>query len=121
MSARTDLASALKPLLPPKWRLVDTERNLDVVDRFTVMIRQRQIKPAPNMLGSSLTTLVITVISPFVVNEKYEDDLDDAVAVLLEKFRTKLPNLMWQSATKQIFMGTNPAYDIAVTVVTTIT
>lgn len=117
MSARKDLAAELKPLLPKRWRLVDTERSIDKIDRFTVVIRQRKVEPAPNLQGSLLTTLVVTLIGPTTLAGDYEDELDLAVAQLILIVSQKLPSLVWDAATKKVWRE-NPAYDFDVTVVT---
>jgi len=117
MSARKDLAAELKPLLPKQWRLVDTERSIDKIDRFTVVIRQRKVKPAPNLQGSLLTTLVVTLIGPTTLAGDYEDALDLAVAKLILIVSQKLPSLVWEEANKKVWRE-NPAYDFDVTVVT---
>jgi len=117
MSARKDLAAELKPLLPKRWRLVDTERSIDKIDRFTVVIRQRKVEPAPNLQGSLLTTLVVTLIGPTTLAGDYEDALDLAVAKLILIVSQKLPSLAWDAATKKVWRE-NPAYDFDVTVVT---
>lgn len=119
MSARSDLHDALKPLLPPRWKIIPTERTIDKPDAktFTVVIRQRKIEPAPNG-GSLLITLVVTLICPSTLAaENWEDELDLAAAKLVTVVGKGLPRLLWKAATKKLWNDTYPAYDFDVTVV----
>lgn len=117
MSARQSLSTELKPLIPKAWRLVDTERAIDKIDRPTLVIRQQKIVPAPNAQGALITTLVITMIGPKTLAGDYEDDLDLAAAKFITIVTRELPALMWAGATK-VMWNENPAYDFDVTVIT---
>lgn len=124
MSARSDLAAAIAPLLPTKpkkWVIIPTERNVDEIKVPTLMIRQRKFEPAPNYQGSLITTFTLTVLCPVTDPNSYEDELDDEAATVHRILRENLPNLLWHEATKRVFDSRYFAYDFDVESIAPIT
>lgn len=119
MSARTEIAAALKPLLPKSWKIVPYGDSLDVVSNVTVMVKLTRIEKVPTApLGAYLSHFTITVIDPSTDPAKSEDRLDDEVHALLAAL-DGINNTLWTQAEKVLFSETNLAWDIQAQAVTT--
>lgn len=118
MSARSQLASALKAALP-KMIVVPTERTPDRLAKMTVIVRHRDYEPAGNAQGVLLAGLVIELLSHFADIEKAEDALDAGLPDLLEALQG-IPNVTWSRAVKvmeaETWLGFNVEVSIPVNV-----
>lgn len=112
MSARKDLAAALRPLVPREWAILDADRNLDEQNVIALLVSQRTIAPAPNAAGTHLATLRVYVIDPHEDPDAAEDALDDAVETVCFGLDT-IDALLWTTAEKVIYQGRR-AYQITV-------
>ena len=110
MSARSDLASALKPHLPKRWMVVRADRPIDEIVVPTLMISQRTIEPAPNAAGNHLVTFRLTIMDPHDDENAAEDALDDEVDDLLFAL-DQVDGLWWTEAQKLTAQGKR-AYQI---------
>lgn len=120
MSIRSDLAAALKPLLPAGTKIVDVPRGLDGIEtaRPVVMLYRERLEKAPNAIGAYFNTFALWIVSPNVDPRRAEDQLDnmlDEVIVALDS----LSWLNWANAERSTF-GDNqaPAYKVELTIVT---
>lgn len=112
MSTRTDLATQLKPLLPRTWKIVPEQRNIDVLTKPLVMLKQLRIEPGKDLpQDHHWVTFVLTIVSPHQDPALAEDQLDDSVAELLFAVDA-LPHLSWLSAEKVSFQDSYIAYDV---------
>lgn len=83
LSTREQLAEALKPLLPPDWRILPYSRNVDRLSQTTVMLHAAEIRPAPSAPGGAVETdFTITVMDPQTDAERAQGSLDDDVIEL---------------------------------------
>lgn len=113
MSARKDLAAALRPLVPKAWPIIDHDRNLDEITKIALLVSQRTVEPAPNATGTHKATLYVYVIDPHEADANAaEDALDDAVEIVCFGLDT-IDALYWTAAEKVIYQGRR-AYQITV-------
>jgi len=119
VSIRSDLAAALKPLLPARIKIVDTPRSIDGLEsnKPVIMLYRETLAKAPNAIGTYLNTFVIWIISPGIDPVRAEntlDDLLDEVVVALDQVKW----LNWTTAERSVF-GDNqaPAYKINLTII----
>lgn len=120
MTVRSDLAAALKPLLPRNVKIVDVPRGLDGIEtsRPVIMLYRETVEKAPNAQGSYFNTFAVWIISPNVDPKRAEDQLDamlDEVIPALDAIAW----LNWSKAERSTF-GDNqaPAYKIDLTIIT---
>lgn len=120
MTVRSELAAALKPLLPPRTKIIDTPRSIDGLEanKPVVMLYRETLTKAPNAIGDYFSTFALWIISPGVDPVRAENALDnllDQVVVALDQVSW----LNWTGAERSVF-GDNqaPAYKVNLTVVT---
>lgn len=120
MSVRDELAAALKPLLPPQWRIVKVARNLDTISSpAVVMLKQLSFEPAPRAPRAEVVvSFVVTVIDPHEDAENAEVALDDSAIELFRQLQ-RITHLNPKRATKVTFQDKYLAYDIELELVTT--
>jgi len=120
MSVRDELTKALRPLLPPRWRIVKTSRNLDQLSSpAVVMLKQLDLSPAPRAPRAEvLVNYVVTIIDPHQDISNAETALDDGVIELFRALQ-RIPFTNPKKATKVTFQDQYLAYDLEVEVVTT--
>ena len=120
MSIRSDLAAALKPLLPARVKIIDVPRSLDGLEpnKPVVMLYRETVEKAPNSIGDYFNQFVIWIVSPGIDVPRAEnvlDDLLDQVLVALDDITW----LNWRNAERSVFGDQQaPAYKINLTVVT---
>lgn len=119
MSVRSELAAALKPLLPASIKIIDVPRSIDGIEarRPVVMLYRESRAKAPNAIGDYFDTFALYVVTPGVDTRRSEDALDDALdAVIIALDDIKW--VQWTSAERSLF-GDNqaPAYKITLTIV----
>lgn len=120
MSIRSDLAAALKPLLPARIKIVDVPRSLDGLEpnKPVIMLYRETVEKAPNSIGDYFNQFVIWVVNPGVDIPRAENALDD----LLDQVLVALDDitwLNWRNAERSVFGDQQaPAYKINLTVVT---
>ncbi len=120
MSIRSDLAAALKPLLPARIKIIDVPRSLDGLEpnKPVVMLYRETVEKAPNSIGDYFNQFVIWIVSPGIDVPRAENALDD----LLDQVLVALDDitwLNWRNAERSVFGDQQaPAYKINLTVVT---
>lgn len=116
-SPRAIVAQIIKPLLPRTWKIVTSDRAVDVHKTVTVQIKQRSIMrtpQAPN--GAHDIEFVLTVTSPSQDLDRAEDQLDDGVNRLVHALDTA--GIKWTNAQK-VTNDDRLAYDITLTLTST--
>lgn len=120
MSVRSEVADALRPLLPANMRIIDVPRSLDGLDanRPVVLLYRDRLEKAPNAQGAYLSTVTLWVITPHIDTIKAEDALDAA----LDDVIAALDQILWanwRTAERAIFGDAQaPAYRIDLQVAT---
>jgi hypothetical protein len=119
MGTRQQLAAALKPLLPPRVKLVDVPRSLDGIEAnkpVVILYREKRSK-APNSIGSYTDTFTLWIITPGLDPQRAEtalDDLLDDVVLAIDGIQW----ITWSSADRSTFGDQQaPAYRIDLTVI----
>lgn len=119
MSVRSELAAALKPLLPNTVKIIDVPRSIDGMEskRPVVMLYRESRAKAPNALGDYFDTFALYVVTPGVDTRRSEDALDDTLDAVIAALDA-IKWLQWTSAERSLF-GDNqaPAYKITLTIV----
>lgn len=99
-TVRNFLTAQIKPLLPRTWKWDPTERNLDQLDRITVVWKQRTFRRlAEAPIGSLRVEGTLTIASPLTDIAKAEAQLDDALLELLTDLDS-IAGLGWTEARK---------------------
>lgn len=121
MSARSEFAAVLAeawadiPALAGV-RVIATERELDVIDRPTFVIRSRTIARAPQAPTSHrLVGVMGSLVSPHADLDKAQDQLDDLVDAVLDHLHT-VPLTMPGEATSAGWTDSRLAFDIPITI-----
>ncbi|MFP7760908.1 hypothetical protein [Marisediminicola sp. LYQ85] len=117
MSARSELAALLTPLLPKTWKVITTETNVDKLDRTLLRLRQTTIARHPAApLSKHLVTFEVRVTVPGVDAAKAEDRLDAELAILLFAINSLGGSIAWDTATKGLDPDTQGlAYELTLT------
>ena len=115
---RDHVRALVKPLLPRRWRWVNTQKPIDDPAVTTVMLKQSAIRRAYSANGNVIpgarrAVLVLTVVVPETDTEFAEHRMDDEVVTLLNAIDSA-PGLAWSEASKRIFSEALqwPCYDI---------
>lgn len=112
MGARAYLVAHLAPLLPKTWKLVSTDRNLDVINRITVVLKLQEIsRTAAAPRGALTSSWVATIITPKTLPEAAERDLDEAIIDLLLAL-DGIPQIRWTTASRVLWNAEHQAFDI---------
>ena len=83
-TARAHLLSILAPQLPAAWKLIDTARIPQTLERVSVIVNHAEINPTPEARRSTLSnTFEVYVVSPLQDKERADLELDDAVLTVL--------------------------------------
>lgn len=118
MSVRSELAAALKPLLPTTIKIIDVPRSIDGMEakRPVVLLFRESRAKAPNAMGDYFDTFALYVIAPGVDTRRSEDALDNALDQVIDAL-DQIQWLNWSIAERSIF-GDNqaPAYKITLTI-----
>lgn len=120
MSVRSQLATALQPLLPANMRVIYVPRSLDGVEtnRPVLMLYRNQLAKAPNAQGQYLNTLSLWIVSTLIDPNRAEDDLDEALDAVIGAIDA-LSWVNWKTAERSTFGDAQaPAYRIDLTVAT---
>lgn len=108
INVRQDLIAQLKPLLPPKWKLIPYATNLDELSSTVVMISIQSIersKEAPQSQRTYSSTL--TILTPLQIGtERADDAIDDDVIDLLDAI-DKLERVKWTKAERGLGNNAN--------------
>lgn len=119
MSVRSELAAALKPLLPASVKIIDVPRSIDGMEakRPVVLLFRESRSKAPNAMGDYFDTFALYVITPGVDTRRSEDALDDTLDAVIDAL-DQVKWLQWTTAERSVF-GDNqaPAYKITLTIV----
>jgi len=109
-SFRKQIADGLKKSLGRGWAVFPDAKPVNAITRPTVLM-ERTSFTKPNM-GSYQSTYTVLVIGNQTVAETKEDVLDglvDTAAQALEDL-----GLIWQSAERAVYNGTNPCYKFTI-------
>lgn len=115
-SPRDAVKNIIAPHVPKAWKIVTSERSVDLTKSITVQIKQRQLirtPAAPN--GAHDIDFVLTITSPHEDVARAEDQLDGAVNVLV--FALDDAGIKWDEA-KKVENEARLAYDITLTLTT---
>lgn len=119
MSVRSELAAALKPLLPNTVKIIDVPRSIDGMEakRPVVMLFRESRAKAPNAIGDYFDTFALYVVTPGVDTRRSEDALDDTLDAVIDAL-DGVKWVQWTTAERSVF-GDNqaPAYKITLTIV----
>lgn len=122
MSARTQLAAALKPLLPKAWKIIPYADQVDDQNTIVVILNQTRIAPNPAApIASHVVTCEALIVSPERDPAKAETALDDAVDDFLFALDA-IDSVLWADAEKVGFGSdsqgdpTNTAYRLNLTI-----
>lgn len=121
MSVRSEVADALRPLLPTNMRIIDVPRSLDGLDanRPVVLLYRDRLEKAPNAQGAYFSTVSLWVITPNIDTLRAEDALDTALDEVIAALDT-IVWANWRTAERSIFGDAQaPAYRIDLQVATT--
>ena len=113
-STRQKLTATLTPLLPKAWKIVPYSRNLDTVERTTVMLHATEIRPAPSAAGALETDFVISIVSAKADPTAAQEDLDDDVIALVLDLSSM--GVIVRQATPTVVQN-NLSWDITITVI----
>lgn len=120
MSVRSQVAAALKAVLPSNYKFVQVPRSLDGLEpgRPVVMVYRDRLEKAPNAQGVYFSTVSVWVITPYIDEDRAEDALDttlDDVIVALDSIEW----LNWKTAERSTFGDAQaPAYRVELQVAT---
>lgn len=118
MSVRSELAAALKPLLPATIKIIDVPRSVDGIEakRPVVMLYRESRAKAPNAIGDYFDTFTMYVVTPGIDTRRSEDQLDDTLDQVIAAL-DDIKWLNWSIAERAVF-GDNqaPAYKISLTI-----
>lgn len=112
------LEEQLRPLLPPTYQYVPTQRTVDRISRPLVMFKQerigRQIIDGKTVPGGRIVGATMTIAVPYEDTGAAERALDDDLITLLDAI-DRVRNVRWTTAEKRIWTdaGQEPCYDIA--------
>lgn len=119
MSVRSELAAALKPLLPATVKIIDVPRSIDGMEAkrpVIVLFRESRAK-APNAMGDYFDTFALYVVTPGVDVRRSEDALDDTLDSVIDAL-DQIKWLNWSTAERSLFGESQaPAYKITLTIV----
>jgi len=118
MSVRSDLADALRPLLPTTYKIVDVPRSLDGLEakRPVVLLYRESREKAPNAIGDYFDTFSLYIVNPIVDVRRGEDALDNALDEVVAAL-DDISWLNWTSAERSLFGDAMaPAYKITLTI-----
>lgn len=121
MSVRSQVADALRPLLPTNMRIIDVPRSLDGIDanKPVVLLYRDRLEKAPNAQGAYFSTITLWIITPNIDTARAEDALDNALDTVIAALDT-LVWANWRTAERSIFGDAQaPAYRIDLQVATT--
>lgn len=113
-TAREALVTALTPLLPRRWKLIDTQRAVDERSTTTVQLKQMSIAPlaqAPS--GWLYTRFVLTITSLHKDLVKAEHQLDDDVLGLVHAL-DQIDGLIFDDAIKVSVDQQQVGYDVTI-------
>lgn len=116
---RSQLADALKAVLPSNVKIVDVPRGLDGIEarRPVVMLYRSNVTKAPNAQGTFFNAFSLWIVSPNVDSRRSEDQLDEMLDEVLTAL-VGIPWLNWSQAVRSTFGDQQaPAYEITVTVI----
>lgn len=118
MSVRSELAAALKPLLPASVKIIDVPRSLDGMEakRPVIMLYRESRSKAPNAIGDYFDTFAMYVVTPGIDTRRSEDALDDTLDSVISALDA-IRWVSWTTAERSVF-GDNqaPAYKITLTI-----
>lgn len=116
MNVRAQLIAALKAAAGPTVDIITVEDNQDVLDRVTLMVKQRSIVRLPEAPPGSLRIeYVVSVVHPATDAAVSEPALDGFVPELMAEL-DRHSWLGWTNASK-ILDGSNLGYDVEIYVI----
>jgi len=120
-TAREQLIDVLTPLMPADWRLIKYQRNIDRIDRLTLIVKQQTIEKLPQApAGALVTSFTLTLVAPYTDPTKAEDALDAGVMDLLLGLG-RMNQTSWSTASKVLVEDTYLGYDVSIKISTPVT
>lgn len=120
MTVRSELATALKAVLPTNYKFVQVPRSLDNIEpgRPVVMIYRDRVEKAPNAQGVYFSTLSLWIVTPHVDEDRAEDNLDATLDVVIAAL-DGVSWVNWKTAERSTFGDAQaPAYRVELQVAT---
>lgn len=115
---RKVIGEALVPLLPKRWKVIDSARGFSNVQVPIVQIKQRRLERntiAPAKVWDC--ELIVTVWAPHSTTEAAEDALDDNYLPALLGALEQIDGVLWEEATKvKSEDESRLGYDIRITI-----
>lgn len=124
MSARSEVVTLLTAVLPTDIDVVPYARDIDAPGRSTVMVRVDRVSPSPAGMGLRAYEMALILIGAKTTAGPADDEVDALLEdVLYALSRNEIPNgVTWTTATRSTYGepdGSNPAYEVAITVTIT--
>lgn len=120
MTVRSEVADALRAVLPANLKLVSVPRSLDGLEPGypVVMLYRDRLEKAPNAQGMYFSTLSLWLISPHVDEVRAEDNLDATLDLVITAL-DGITFVQWKAAERSTFGDAQaPAYRIELQVAT---
>lgn len=121
MTARTEVVTLLEAVLPADIDVIPYARNIDAPARSTVMVRVDRVTPSPAGAGLRVYELGLILIGAKTTAGPADDEVDLLLEDVLHALsRQEVPNgVTWTEARRATYGepdGTNPAYELSLTV-----
>lgn len=113
---RQIIVAALDAALPSDVDVITYAHNIDAPTRSTVMVRVDRVTPAGNLRAY---TFGLVLIAAKTTSGPADDELDALLEDVLFAIRTSMDGMTWTEAIRATYGepdGTNPAYELAVSV-----
>jgi hypothetical protein len=111
-STRIEASTQIRAAMPKTWAYIDDERSLNVINRPTLIISQRNLEPSTIAPLSLITvTLAVIILSEHTDPTASENALDDLLIIALQGIGT-LAGLTWTNASKIVHLDRFMGYEI---------
>lgn len=118
LTTRDQLVEWLTAALPAGWKLINSERNFDVLVQTAVIIKQDTIAKLPQApRGAWTVSYTLTIADPHKKFEDAEIALDEDVLELFE-ILDLMDNVYPSTAKKVVVNDSYLGYDVTVAVIT---
>lgn len=112
-SARAQLHKALKPLLPPSWKIEASSRAVDNVPTTVLQLQQLEIARLPQTQGLLALQFRATITAPQERTQAAEDRLDDDTLTLIRALLAE--GILWTRCEK-VKVKERLGYDLDITI-----
>lgn len=126
MTARTEIVTMLKGVLPDDIDVIAYSHNIEAPSKSTVMVRVDKVRNSPAGLGLREYDFSLIIIAAKTTYGPADDELDMLLEdVLFALSLNDVPNgVTFTEATRATYGepdSTNPAYEVAISVTASIT